>query len=548
MPYFGIRMRILAWLTLGSCVHTATSQPLTERASSHRAAAVAMPTFDRQPWLDDYAGLRAQMESSYANLTWFASPEGGLDLPELHGRTLAALESAPNAAAAEAAIEAFVSAFHDGHFSRLPRVEQNPSAPKPPAFFPDRSLPPALGCGALGYARTRGVAFSVRFEASPGFRLLSAGEPESFRTGIASLPDGRTLGVLRIPSFRDADFVAECEQAWSEMARAKGAGACNRECQNYLDHRAMQLALSNLQMRIRELARVGVVAAVVDLGGNGGGNDLGDWAPRAFTRAAVHSARLGLVRHAKSAAYYEEQLELIGDALRTETSAKSRDALIEAQREYERLDALSKTPPACSMSWVWRERRPWSPAGAPGVCTNLLFGRTYASGAVDYMPPGALGSPKAEEALYWPAIASSVVGSWTGPVYVIMDGDTASAAEIAAAVFQDNGIARLVGARTKGLGCGFMYKGSEYTVPHAGLRYRIPNCIRLRADGSNEVAGIRPDVAVPTYEGEPEPDRAVRFLEAVGHDLLDMSRGHGGRNAGAAHGRHERGAETHSRE
>src|SRR5512147_1050853 len=80
------------------------------------------PAFDRQTWLDDYTSLRAHLERSYANLLWFASPAGGVDLPALHARTLSALKAAPNEAAAEAAIESFVNGFGDGHFSRLPRA------------------------------------------------------------------------------------------------------------------------------------------------------------------------------------------------------------------------------------------------------------------------------------------------------------------------------------------------------------------------------------------------------------------------------------------
>jgi hypothetical protein len=224
------------------------------------------------------------------------------------------------------------------------------------------------------------------------------------------------------------------------------------------------------------------------------------------------------VRDPKSVAYFEEELGDLRGAERGETTARARDALAEARREYERLETMAREAAPCPMSWVWSERRAWSPF-APQGCTNLLFGSVYASGAIDYLPAGALGSPKAEEAIYWPAIAAPFVGSWAGPVYAIVDGRTASAAEITAALLQDNKVARLLGTKTAGLGCGFMYEGSELTLPHSRLRYRVPNCVRLRADGSNEVAGIRPDVDVPTYEREREPERAMRFLAAVAGDL-----------------------------
>ena len=510
----------LALLLISSCAGASPQLQPPRAALEHGAdprEQGARP-FDRQGWLDDYAALRAHLEHFYANLSWFGSPQGGVDVPALHARTLTALQAASDDAAAEAVIESFVNGFNDGHFSRLPRAEPRPAGAKsvPP---PERSSPGPLACAALGYARTRGVAFSVRFEASLGFRLLATGEPESFRSGLAALPGGGALGVLRIPSFRRNDFPAECERAWSELTRTVPTGACDQSCASALEHRVMELALAGVQARLRELLQAGARAILVDLGGNGGGNDLGDWLPRAFTKAPVRSARLGLVRDPRSAQYFDEQLDGIREAQAAERSPKARDALAAAAQEYERLKALATGSAGCAMAWVWTERRSWSPMASQGPCTNLLFGKTYASGAVDYLPQGVLGSPKAEEEIYWPSIASSVIGSWTGPVYVVVDGRTASAAEIAAALFQDNAVARLVGTRTAGLGCGFMYKGSEYTLPHGKLRYRIPNCVRLRADGSDEVAGIRPDLEVPSYEGESDQERAVRFLDVVGRDL-----------------------------
>jgi hypothetical protein len=283
----------------------------------------------------------------------------------------------------------------------------------------------------------------------------------------------------------------------------------------------MELALANLRAKLRALADARVAALVVDLGGNGGGNDLGDWMPRAFTKSPVRSARLGVVRDPKSAAYFDEELDLIREAEEAAPSAAARDALATARREYERLKQIATSAPPCAMGWVWTERRPWAPLAesSSGQCTNLLFGAMYASGAVDYLPAGALGASKAEEAIYWPAIASPVLGSWTGAVYAVVDARTASAAEISAALLQDNKVARLVGGKTAGLGCGFMYSGSELTLPRTRLRCRVPNCVRLRADGSNEVAGIKPDVELPSHEGEAEPERAVRYLDAIARDM-----------------------------
>jgi hypothetical protein len=87
------------------------------------------------------------------------------------------------------------------------------------------------------------------------------------------------------------------------------------------------------------------------------------------------------------------------------------------------------------------------------------------------------------------------------PLYVLMNRNTASAAEFFAAVLSDNGAATLVGERTIGAGCGYVDGGNGLTLKHSGVKVRMPNCARYRADGSNEVEGIVPDVELP-WTGE----------------------------------------------
>lgn len=56
-------------------------------------------------------------------------------------------------------------------------------------------------------------------------------------------------------------------------------------------------------------------------------------------------------------------------------------------------------------------------------------------------------------------------------------------------------------------------------LTHSRLRFRVPNCIRLRADGTDEVAGVTPDLPIAPTEGESGRGRAARVLRAVTADL-----------------------------
>lgn len=49
----------------------------------------------------------------------------------------------------------------------------------------------------------------------------------------------------------------------------------------------------------------------------------------------------------------------------------------------------------------------------------------------------------------------------------------------------------------------------------------IPNCVRLRADGTDEVAGIKVDIEIAPFDGESDRERAARAINAI---VLDLQR------------------------
>ncbi|SPE31836.1 conserved hypothetical protein [Candidatus Sulfopaludibacter sp. SbA3] len=116
-------------------------------------------------------------------------------------------------------------------------------------------------------------------------------------------------------------------------------------------------------------------------------------------------------------------------------------------------------------------------------------------------------------------------GSWTGPVYVLTNDKTYSAAEMFAAVLQNNRAAKIIGTRTGGDGCGFMNTPQPLVLPNSRLRFRIPNCVRIKADGTDEVAGVIPDIPIQAAEGENARPRAMRLLGELYADL-ERSRPH----------------------
>jgi hypothetical protein len=320
-----------------------------------------------------------------------------------------------------------------------------------------------------------------------------------------------------LQQFDPYDFPSECAEAWKALDRSPSAPkVCDDECGGEIEVEVNRLLLEHLHDRLEAIDRAGAQAVIVDLADVPGGSDIADWEPRLFTRAPVSSARLGLVGAPESARYYDEQLSDLRSVGKEALNAQDRAAVVAAFATYEaNKKRLSTT--RCSMNWVWTEQRPWTPLGTGTHCSNLIFDGTYASGAKAWLAPDAIASTDAARAVYWPSIAWPYVGTWTKAVYVVIDHTTYSAAEMTAAVFADNHVATLVGARTGGDGCGFMYENS-FTLPKSSVSVRIPNCVRLRRDGTDEVAGIAPDIPVTAYQNEDGGQRATRLIETISKD------------------------------
>jgi hypothetical protein len=105
-------------------------------------------------------------------------------------------------------------------------------------------------------------------------------------------------------------------------------------------------------------------------------------------------------------------------------------------------------------------------------------------------------------------------GEWRGELYVLADRNTASAAEDLVAWLQQNRVARVLGERTMGAGCGYIDGGTRTQLRASHLDVRMPNCARFLDDGTNEIEGIAPDIELP-MAGEDEAAKAKALAAAL---------------------------------
>jgi hypothetical protein len=106
------------------------------------------------------------------------------------------------------------------------------------------------------------------------------------------------------------------------------------------------------------------------------------------------------------------------------------------------------------------------------------------------------------------------LGGWTGPVVIVADRKSGSATEDFIVRLRESGVARLVGERTAGAGCGYVDGGAPFTMTHIGLVVRPPNCARYTREGMNEIEGLAPDRVVAISQLARE-DAAAAVLAAI---------------------------------
>lgn len=232
---------------------------------------------------------------------------------------------------------------------------------------------------------------------------------------------------------------------------------------------------SALEEQVRVLQAAGANVLLVDITNNGGGTEWAEAAARIVSPKALSSERRGFVRGPHWSEQWKALAAQLREAAKSSATIRDRSRLVSwaVEAEQARRDADQRcVEKSCEV------------VGRAGYATGLV-GTAYAGEFT--------GKP-------WADLVFSIAqfpyhdSVWSGPLAVLVDDQTWSAAEEFAAILQDNGAAVIIGTRTGGAGCGHTNGGTPTTLKNSGAILELPDCVRFRADGSNEVAGIIPDV------------------------------------------------------
>lgn len=456
-------------------------------------------TVNTDAWLEDFAQLKREMSAHYANLEWSIT-DRGLDLKQLSVRTETRLRGARSNSEAQEIIEAFLAAFGDGHLNVQWTRNADNNPPPPAVSRPTRQ--PSL-CERLGY-QSQDINPRLVFTGSSNFQELKTGDSKYFPIGILRISDRKNVGVMRIALFSEYMFPDLCEQATSEMGLT-GSSHCDDECDDRVERKAANLLTAALARQLTTLKRRKIQALLVDITGNGGGTNWVEPAARTLTARRLRSPRQGFIRHDHWTRQLRARLVVI-EADARQATVPHRALLLRAADTLRK--AIFQTQQPCALEAVWENRR----SDCSLVATTP---RLYPQSVLSYAKPGSLPDTPSSRYIFYPSRYRYHEGVYAGQLFVLVDRGTGSSAEYFTAMLRDNGAATILGEPTAGAGCGYTNRGIPTVLKNSGGRVKIPDCVRLRADGSNEVAGITPDVLIPWRQNDSRYQRVKRVVNIL---------------------------------
>lgn len=424
----------------------------------------AAPAWSPEPWLADLQCIRIAVENDYPNLEWLTG-QREVVLDRWFDRAADAIRQGHDDADARRAFDNLIERFGDGHMAlRWPTSGSVAAEGNAPILLPTS---PSAFCAARGYDAeqvTMGTAAAL-----PGYRSINGGEP--FAAGLIDTHN-RRIGVIRIGVFSPMGYPALCEQALADTQTAFDR-PCDDACDDRLLTKAYDLMTSGLMQTVERLRREQAHIMLIDLTRNGGGTEWAEAAARILSPVPIQSEPTYVLRGEA----WVKRWRMLADELRTKASKASphdRSLLIDYAA---RAEALADEAKPCTTT---------------SACPRLVPAG-FSSGLLAQLPAGSLDGREWAAKIFSPAQFPYRDHVWKGPVILLVDDQTWSAAEQFAALMQDNGAAIIMETRTGGAGCGHINGNDPVTLPHSGAQLDMPNCARFRKDGSNEVSGVIPD-------------------------------------------------------
>ncbi|RIV71563.1 S41 family peptidase [Flagellimonas aequoris] len=462
------------------------------------------PSGNTQQWIADFDKLKEEMVKGYANLK-FSTIKEGLDLAELNKRTTLQLEQAKSKEDAQEIIMNFLKIFNDGHLrARKYRVpDKNLNSDK--AFRELNSNDSAFSALTKMAYEKRAPKFPIQYDSVAGYEPLTSKE-NPFPLAIIKKDEDK-IGVLRIGFFGYWRYWDTALSLWEEHSQTF-EGNCDNECQWTFTKMVEKELTQKLIQQIDLAKSLEVDALIVDVSGNGGGTEWYEAVARLFSDSKLRNPPFYVVKHTIWQNVLSPQLKLIdADLANPDINVPLKNALQQLKDHTSQL--LESCINHCDPNDVWSNNNL--------ECLDLLE-HAYA-----YELPEAITEDKQFRELHTKNLIQTNrflpfkrgIFADKDRLFIVQDRGSGSATEGFTSILQSNEAAIIVGETSYGAGCGYTNGGQEVVLEHLDLVVKMPDCVRLRKDGTNEIYGIKPDIAIGWEEDSTSFEKGALVIDGI---------------------------------
>ncbi|MCL6275360.1 S41 family peptidase [Muricauda sp. 2012CJ35-5] len=433
-------------------------------------------------WLEDFEVLKSQMTKTYSNLKSIVLEES-MDLSRLNTKTISELKLAKTQEEAQLVIRRFLAKFKDGHLAAsVIETTLSTDNTDDSGNYPMSTDSVSVALKKMGFQEFD--VPNLKFDSVPGYIPLTT-KNNSFQAGIIQTANGK-IGTLKLPYFYNQGYWGTPFKVWTTY-RDEFDGICDDDCQEKFNSILEKEFTKEFIERLEELKSENISKLLVDVTGNNGGSGWFEEIAHLLSAKKLDYMPNLFIKHEHWKEILEEDLNTIGNDLANDKlSASLKQKLLKLQHLV--IGLVAKCESNCASIEVWSNNKI--------DCLDLLEHPYGSKLPFDIMTDPQFNLLQSKDLLTASRFRPFKTGIYSGPLYVVQDEQSASATERFTSLLQINNEATIIGRNSYGAGCGYSNGGITTTLENIGLTVKMPDCVRLRADGKNEVYGIKPDIRI----------------------------------------------------
>ena len=458
---------------------------------------------ENELWLNDFEVLKQELTKGYANLK-FAYDKEGIDLSYLNASTIVKLQNAKTKEDAQKIIIAFIKTFNDGHLkAKIFKTKQIiKDSDNTINTSKETNKTTLVTLKQMGFQKIKSKN-RILYDSIKTYTAIKTSNLNPFKTAIIKSPKGN-IGILKIESFGYWKY-------WNVAFNILNSN--KSELQNN-ESKLMQAIDNQLTTYLIEIInsmkREKISSLIIDVSSNGGGTEWCEEVARLFTAKDLKGIQSFFVKHNLWKSILENHIALINEDLKNPKlnpslklklqnfKALVNGLLVEFQNNYS-LNAIWKKNDLTSLNLLHHPYASELPFEIMKDTQFPLLNSKFILNTSRYIP--------------------FKTGLYNGPLFIVQDRYSGSATEQFSSLLQLNNVAKIIGEKSYGAGCGYNNGGIEIKLHHIELSVKMPDCVRLRKDGKNEIFGIIPDIELHWNEHTNPHKKGKMVIQAVMENL-----------------------------